>query len=300
MKLSHRDRVLLTIVLVAIVWLVGIWFFVIPAFQELGDKRDELNTQQVALSKLNDQIEQDKDLPQKIEAAYNTSEELAKNFYTMQTTQNATNTVDLLLDECVITNTNMQISEYSVKTLKPFYYVDDTVSTDLDTQVEQYEQIGASSSKSDKKNSSSSKSSKDKFDTIPDSITPDNGPVFKVDPNAGIVMGSYDIEFAFKGKYGDLQTFCEKLSKNVPGSMVVSTMNISNVFAAEEEAQRQAEKDAKNGKTTTETEQTTEKPAEQKKEGEEEENEFNYDDKEVEGTVGINLLLIKKLTKPSF
>ena len=42
MKLSHRDRVLLTIVLVAVVWLVGVWFFVIPAFQELGDKRDDL------------------------------------------------------------------------------------------------------------------------------------------------------------------------------------------------------------------------------------------------------------------
>ena len=87
MKLSHRDRVMLTIVLVIIVWAIGIWFFIIPAFQELGEKKDELSDRQIVLSKLNDENEKDKDLPQRIESAYNTSEELAKNFYTKQTTQ---------------------------------------------------------------------------------------------------------------------------------------------------------------------------------------------------------------------
>ena len=42
MKLNHRDRVLLSVVVVVLVWVVGIWFFIVPAFQELGEKRDEL------------------------------------------------------------------------------------------------------------------------------------------------------------------------------------------------------------------------------------------------------------------
>ncbi len=295
MKLSHRDRVMLTIVLVAAVWIIGVWFFIIPAFQELGEKRDELNDRQVELSKLNDKIEEDKDLPQRIEAAYNTSEELAKNFYTMQTTQNATNTVDILLDEQNIVNTDMTIGTYSVKSIKPFYQIEKKAATDFDTKVDQYESIGASSSKSEK--SSSSKA--DSKSTIPDQIQFDDGSVFKIDPNAALSIGLYPISFNFKGKYADIQSFCEKLSKNVPGSMVVSEFSITNVHQAEEDAAREAEKQAKQNGGSTEPAPTP-TPTDNKDKDGKEKSEFDYGDKEVEGTIGINLFLIKKLTKPSF
>ena len=292
MKLSHRDRVMLTIVLVIIVWAIGIWFFIIPAFQELGEKKDELSDRQIVLSKLNDENEKDKDLPQRIESAYNTSEELAKNFYTKQTTQNATNTVDLLLDDKSIVNSNMIINEYSPKTLKPFYYIDEQKVTDFDTKVDQYELIGASSSKAE------ASSKKEANPNIPDQLTFDDGQVFVIDPNMGVVLGGYDIEFNFKATYKDAQAFCQKLKENTPSSMVISKFTIVDVNSVEDAEKREAEKNKQDGGAATETKQP-EKKVEKDEDGKEK-SEFDYDDKVVEGTIGINLMLISKLSKPSF
>ena len=274
MKLNHRDRVLITIVFVAAVWIIGVWFFVVPAFQELGEKRDELNDKQVTLSDKKDQIERDKDLPQLIEKAYARSEELAKNFYTKQTSQTASDTVDKLLDEQKIVNSTLQISEYTVKVIKPFYYVNKLKTTDFDNQVLEYDKIGASSSKAD---------TSSKIDTSAKQKTTNSGDVIAIDPNAGIQIGSYDIELSIKGKYGDIQKFCEQLTKNVPSSMVVSGLKITDVNGIKE--------DKKDGEDSSSSQ------AEEKKEDGKEK---TIDDNEVEGTLNINIMIVEKLKKPEF
>lgn len=275
MKLNHRDRVLITVVFVAAVWIIGVWFFIVPAFQELGDKRDELNKQQIELSNKKDQIEKDKDLPQRIEQEYAKSEELAKNFYTYQTTQNATDTVDQLLDDQKITNSTMQISEYTIKTLKPFYYVSKLKTTDFDTKVDQYENVG---------NSSNSDSSKAAAKPKVNSKTTNDGAQFTVDPNAGIPIGSYEIELQFTGVYSDVQKFCEQLTKNVPGSMVLTGLEIIDVNGIEKKD------DSSDSSSSSSSE------PEKKEDG----TEKTIDDNEVEGTIRINIMIIKKLTKPEF
>lgn len=274
MKLNHRDKVLLTIVFVVAVWIIGVWFFIVPAFQELGKKRDELNTQQVELSGLKDRIEKDKDLPQRIEAEYAKSEELAKNFYTYQTTQNATDTVDQLLDDQQIVNSSMEITEYTVKKLKPFYYVSKIKTTDFDTKVEQYEQIGASSA-ADTNSSKAPTSS---------SMTNDDGSSFTVDPNAGIDIGSYDIQLDFKGVYKDVQNFCEQLTKNIPSSMVLTGLTINDVNGIKLDDRNSSDGDS-SSEADSKNEDGTEKTIE---------------DNEVEGVIKINIMIIKKLSKPEF
>lgn len=274
MKLNHRDRVLITIVFVAAVWIIGVWFFVVPAFQELGEKRDELNDKQVILSDKKDQIERDKDLPQLIEKAYARSEELAKNFYTKQTSQTASDTVDKLLDEQKIVNSKLEISEYTVKVIKPFYYVDKLKTTDFDNKVKEYDMIGASSSKAD---------TSSKIDTSTRTKTTNSGNVVVLDPNAGIQIGSYDIDLSIKGKYGDIQKFCEQLTKNVPSSMVVSGLKILDVNGIKEEK--------KDGEDSSSSQ------AEEKKEDGKEK---TIDDNEVEGTLSINIMIVEKLKKPEF
>lgn len=278
MKLNHRDRVLITVVFVVAVWVIGVWFFIVPAFQELGDKRDELNNKQVELSKLNDQIEKDKDLPQRIEAAFAKSEELAKNFYTYQTTQNATDTVDQLLDDQKIVNSTMEISEYTVKTLKPFYYVSKQKTTDFDTKVDQYEMIGESSSKSDTSGTSSN-ASRPQASTF----TNDDGSVVTIDPNAGVSIGSYDIELNFTGVYSDVQKFCEQLTKNVPGSMVLTGLSITDVNGVKEDI---------NGEDGDSSSTPDSSKPDDEKEG--------VESNKVEGIIKINVMIIKKLIKPEF
>ena len=274
MKLNHRDRVLLTIVLVAAVWIIGVWFFIVPAFQELGEKRDELNDKQVTLSEKNAQIEKDKDLPQRIEKAYAKSTEIAKNFYTMATSQTTSDNIIKLLGKDEIENSKLMISERTIKKIKPFYFVEKLKSTDFDKLAQEYDKIGESSSKSD--NSS-------KIDPKAQSRKTDKGVNLIVDPNIGLDIDTYEVELTIKGKYSDIQKFCEKLTKATPGSMVVTGLDIKDVNGIED-------KDKKEG------EDSSSQSEEKKEDGKEK----TIDDNVVEGTLKIDVMVIEKLKKPEF
>jgi hypothetical protein len=271
MKLNHRDRVLITILFVAIVWAVGIFVFIVPAFQELGTKKDELNSLQVKLSEKQDQIEKDKDLPQRIEEEFAKSEELAKNFYNEQTTQQATDTVDQLLDDQKLTNTNMKIGELKVTTLKPFTYVSKDPTADIDNKATEYEKIGASSVVD---------SRAQQFD--PQTKTTNDGAQYTVDPRAGLGMRSYEISFHFEGVYGDVQKFCEQLTKNVPNSMLVSKLEINDVTGIVREGE--------------DSSSSSSAPESKKEDGKEK----TIDDNEIEGDITVTIIIIKKPTKPEF
>ena len=281
MKLNHRDRVLISIVMVAAVWLLGIFFFIVPAFQELGEKREELDNKQVELSKLNDSIEKDKDLPKRIEDAYAQSEELSKNFYEYTSTQTATDTVDNLLDEAKVTNSKMSIGEYSITTIKPFYYVSTIKFSDFDKKADQYEGVGDSSNDSAASTSSAAEVKQ---------IQEENGNVIVIDPNQGIPIGNYSISLDFTGKYGDVQTFCENLYKNMPKSMILSKLSVSDVTGKTILDRQAKEEAAKDGSSEAPKPESSSKSD---KEGVE-----AYDDQPIEGTIEINLMVIKKLSKP--
>ena len=281
MKLNHRDRVLISIVMVAAVWLLGIFFFIVPAFQELGEKREELDNKQVELSKLNDSIEKDKDLPKRIEDAYAQSEELSKNFYEYTSTQTATDTVDNLLDEAKVTNSKMSIGEYSITTIKPFYYVSTIKFSAFDKKADQYEGVGDSSNDSAASTSSAAEVKQ---------IQEENGNVIVIDPNQGIPIGNYSISLDFTGKYGDVQTFCENLYKNMPKSMILSKLSVSDVTGKTILDRQAKEEAAKDGSSEAPKPESSSKSD---KEGVE-----AYDDQPIEGTIEINLMVIKKLSKP--
>ncbi|WP_028505492.1 hypothetical protein [Ruminococcus sp. FC2018] len=267
--------------MVAAVWLLGIFFFIVPAFQELGEKREELDNKQVELSKLNDSIEKDKDLPKRIEDAYAQSEELSKNFYEYTSTQTATDTVDNLLDEAKVTNSKMSIGEYSITTIKPFYYVSTIKFSDFDKKADQYEGVGDSSNDSAASTSSAAEVKQ---------IQEENGNVIVIDPNQGIPIGSYSISLDFTGKFGDVQTFCENLYKNMPKSMVISSLSVSDVTGKTVLDKQAKEEAAKDGSSEAPKPESSSKSD---KEGVE-----AYDDQPIEGTIEINLMVIKKLSKP--
>lgn len=281
--------------MVVAVWLLGIFFFIVPAFSDLGDAKDELNDRQVVLSQKNDEVEKEKDLPKKIDEAYAQSQELAKNFYDYTTTQNATDTVDKLLDDKNIVNSTMQIAEYSIKTLKPFRYVSKLKFTEFDEKATQYEEIDPKKSESSSAaDSSSADSSSAASSSIPDQLQNNDGSVFSIDAENGVPIGSYNISFVCRGKFSDIQDFCEKLSKNVPGSMVLSNLSITTVNEDIDVAEAEENKGENGESGTTQTQTTTEKKTSDKdKKGVE-----VYDDNKVEANITIDLMLITKLSKP--
>ncbi len=274
MKLNHRDRVLITIVFVVAVWAIGIWIFIIPAFQSLGEKKDELNSLQVTLSEKKEQIEKDKDLPQRIEAEFAKSEELAKNFYNEQTAYQATDTVDLLLDEQKLINTDMNVTDLKVTTLRPFSFSSNIPTAEIDNKVIQYEKIGASSVVD----------STPKNTPAPQSKTTNDGAQFTVDPRVGLGLASYDISFHFKGVYGDVQKFCEQLTKNVPGSMLVSNLTITDVNGIKDES------------SNSDSSSSSSAPESKTEDGKEK----GVEDNEIEGDISITIITIKKPSKPEF
>lgn len=207
MKLNYRDKVLLTAVVVIIVWVVGIMFFIKPAIEDVNAANKALNEAKVTLSDLEDQIEKDKDLQQRINDAYAEVKKSSARFYDYQETQKATQVVDDLLadPEHEIVNKNMSISEYSTMSLEAYEYLNELAQTEMDEKVkDEYSKAGDSEEADD-----TAADAKVEEDTTP------------------LTIGYYTITFDYSGKAEDVKVFCEKLKSNDERTLVVDTLTMN-------------------------------------------------------------------------
>ena len=243
MKLNYRDKVLLTVVIVILVAVLGAVFFIKPAIEDMNNASKELDEKKAQLVKMENQIEQDKDLPQRIEKAFKEVDKASRNFYDYQEAQKATQTVDDLLAKDNLENKNMTISDYSTMTLSPYTYVENKVATDVDNEVDKYEAQGNSSA------AATDSAAQANADAAAQPV---------VDPNAAnqtdttqianfvanarpdgagdVTIGCYNINFTFTGKMSDIKNFCDKLTSNTQKSILISNLQIGDVTEDEIEA----------------------------------------------------------------
>lgn len=228
MKLNYRDRIVLTIVIVIAVWAIGIMFFIKPSIEAVRNSQTALDDAKARRATLQARVDEDADLPERIEQAYKEVTKMTESFYDIQETQIATQKVDDLLDEDEIKNLDIQISDYSLMTLKPYKYVSARPETEIDQSVTAYKNNEAMVV----------------ADTL---VTPTNAEA-NVDANGEVVaadalIGYYSMTFNFKGKIDDVESFCEKMkNQNQEKTMLIDSIT----FKFEEE---EAEGDAKKGET---------------------------------------------------
>ena len=216
MKLNYRDRIMLTIVIVILVWAVGIMFFIKPSIEAVQDSQAALDDAKAQRATLQARVDEDADLPERIEKAYKEVTKMTESFYDIQ-----------------LKNLNMNITDYSVMTLNPYKFVSSRPQTEIDKTIEAYKNNEAMA----------------KDDVL---VTPTNAEA-NVDENGEVtaapaLIGYYNIEFEFEGKLDDFEAFCEKMkNENEEKTMFIGEMDYE--FVKEESKSNDGKEEAKLSET---------------------------------------------------
>lgn len=279
MKLNYRDKIILTVAIVALVWIAGVMFGIKPGIEDYKSAQATLDDAKAQLATLEERIREDEDLDDRILAAYNETTELTSTFYSYQQTQEASQKIDDLLAEEEIVNGNMSISPYQNYALGRYVYVDNTVITELDTTVFDYE------------------------NTRDDMIVPTEGTdVVVADTSVEQIVditniGRYSISFKYTGTLGSLKEFCTKLEEsNAQKTIVVESMNFRYPDVVKEEEEEEIEMEIVVNEDGEEVEVPKVKPA---KKEEKEEVEEDPNEKIVTGDIALSMIVIRKLPDPS-
>ena len=142
MKLNQRDKILLIGVLVVLIWICGIMFFIKPAIESVSNASKTLDSKEMELDTLNAQIEEDKNLPQETQEAYDKAVETADVFYDKMLQFDAMTIVQGMLDDNQndgknqIKNSNLYITEMTTAALDRYEYSPDVPSTQIDYIIE--------------------------------------------------------------------------------------------------------------------------------------------------------------------
>lgn len=137
MKLNARDQLILVVVLVVLIWILGIMYFIKPSIEGAKNAQntlDDKNTELLSKEKL---IEDDKNLEQDVQDAYDKATETASIFYPRAVQHVAATELQSKFnvdgdDEQDIKNTNLTISTVGKGVLKKYIYNDQAVNATLD------------------------------------------------------------------------------------------------------------------------------------------------------------------------
>ncbi|MCD8095042.1 MAG: hypothetical protein LUE12_02815 [Ruminococcus sp.] len=208
MKLNQRDRLILIVILVILVWIVGIFLFIKPAIEDVSSASSELDSLEVELQSLQAQIKEDENLPQDVDDAYEASIELAETFYYQMQQYAAATQVQSLLDvnsddEQEITNLNMSVSQMTAYTVSQYVFSESVTTTELDNIVAAAEEAAADS------------------DVQVEAATAE--------------ISNYTFEFNYQATREDLFTFIENLQTATHRSIVISSLSIADVQENEDD-----------------------------------------------------------------
>lgn len=213
MKLNQRDKIVLIGVLVILIWVCGVMFFIKPAIQSVSEASNTLDSKEIELAELNAQIDEDKNLPQETQDAYDTAKETADVFYDKMPQYDAMHIVQQMLEDKAdgdtqagsdaITNLDLYITEMTVSTLDKYTYNPSTSTTQIDNII-----AGNLSEE----------------DTSADATM----------DVTGIDISTYGMSFEFECTKKSLLKFITNLQTNSQKSLVITELEIEDVGDNEE------------------------------------------------------------------
>ena len=215
MKLNYRDKMILIVVFVLLIIVAGFMLFIKPAIDECSQASSYLESANLQLSELEDQVDKDKNLAPEIQTLYTSTSQVAANFYDYQVAYKATDKVRELfnVDDVKIKNSNMTISSYGSTVLSPFAYESTATATDFDTKVDEYN----NASKTDS--------------SAADANTDENAA--DTNETAAQTIGYYSLDIQFKSSLSGFKNFADNLTTNNEKSMVIENVSIENVNESE-------------------------------------------------------------------
>ncbi|MBQ8965755.1 hypothetical protein [Ruminococcus sp.] len=260
MKLNYRDRIVLTVLIVILVWVAGVMLFIKPGIEKLQDAQTALDDAIATRSDLQDRVDADADLPERIVEAYKQVTEMTKDFYDAKATEQASQMVDDLLDADELTNLNMTITDYQPYVLNPYVYMTVQPTIAIDEEIANYEQQKPVSAD----DALVSKDGTEETEGAETESAKKGEPV-----PAPAEIGCYKLSFDFEGTIDDMEKFCEKLqTSNDQKTMVVESLSYEF---------QQIKTKTDDGKVAMSSE---------------------YSDTDIKGTMELTMMVIGKLPDP--
>jgi len=260
MRLNYRDRIVLTVLIVILVWVAGVMLFIKPGIEDLQDAQTALDDAKATRSDLQARVDADADLPERIVEAYKEVTKMTESFYDAQATEEASQMVEDLLDADKLTNLNMTMSDYTPYVLDPYVYMTNDPDIPIDSEVLNYEQqkpVSADdalvSDGSETAEGEGTENAAKKGEPVP----------------ASVIIGCYSLTFDFEGNIDDMEKFCEKLqTSNDQKTLVVESLSYEF---------QQIKSEQEDGKVAFSNE---------------------HSDTDVSGTMQLTMMVVKKLPDP--
>lgn len=139
MKLSKQERIGVLIIAVILIIGLGIWLYIVPKVQKVGESNVTLDSKTQELQAAKDKAAQMDPLYDQVIDAYEAGQNLADMFFEEMTPYEADMEFRAFLDQC---KTNVYIADYTVSaptvtTLAPKYFEEEEVTYALKTYVTQ-------------------------------------------------------------------------------------------------------------------------------------------------------------------
>ena len=201
MNLNSRDKLILVVVLVIIIWVAGIVTFIKPGIDDVKSAQNTLDAKEVELAEKHEIIEKDKTLPQDIRAAYDKANETGSIFYTRMDNQyDAASTVQDLFDvngdgNKDIQNQNLTVSAMGVGAISKYVYTMPRTYSNLDNIISTYDPIVTEESET----------------------------------STSSTLSTYTFSFNYIASKADIIQYVENLAQKDPKSLVLQSFAIGDI-----------------------------------------------------------------------
>ncbi len=138
MKLTQRDRVMLTVVVIVLLIFCGIWFIIRPAWKEVQDSKKEYNELRSTYQQKQQEVEEKAQVRDEVVTITEECNKLRERFYEDESAINISHEVKQQMDEDKIEITSLTFSQ-TLKALAPYSY---TSGGGVDTPFDDYANLG--------------------------------------------------------------------------------------------------------------------------------------------------------------
>ena len=201
MKLNQRDKLILIVVLVVLIWRVGIMFFIKPAIESVNAASDTLDAKEMELEGLQKRLKEEASLPDDCDKAYKEATDAASMFYPKMVQYEAATEMQNQLDVDPnaegqeIMNQGLTITQLATTNISRYVFNEYSVSSPLDGIVSPLEVTDVETT-----------------------------PTFALGS-----LSSYTFQFTFTAHREDIMKFIENLQNNSHRSLVVTNLSIPNM-----------------------------------------------------------------------
>ena len=138
MKLTYRDKIMLIGAVVVILWAIGIFVIIKPAFSTMDEKSKLKDSKDNEVVILQQRVDAEKNLKDDLQKAYDAAVEHSEEyFYKVDTKENVTDKVRELLytSKRKIVNTDYKIDDMTTSIVTPYEYNEEEVLSSLEEQI---------------------------------------------------------------------------------------------------------------------------------------------------------------------